>query len=121
MTLPELLLQAEVGLEKAETVHTTPVKGLSVHRDPFKTPAPRGISLPFDRLHDGTRGWTKEDWKQLDACFTDERLDVAEKLGLGPDAMADVDDVRIEDVVDRFIQMMGDARVVDSWGSDWDR
>lgn len=120
MTLPELLMQAEVGLEKDDALHTTPVKGSSVRQDPFKTPAPRGVSLSFN-AHSGTRGWTKDDWKQLDACFTDERLDVAEKLGLGPDAIADVDDVRIDDVVDRFVQMMGGAGVEDLWGIDWDR
>jgi len=40
-------------------------------------------------------------------CFTDERLDVAEKLGLGSDKIADVDDVKVEDVVERFVEMMG--------------
>jgi hypothetical protein len=128
MTLPELLLQAEEGLEREEGVaHGTPVKnsglGFSIHRDPFKTPAPRGASMLSGtrKEREETREWTKDDWKQLDACFTDERLDVAEKLGLGSDKIADVDDVKVEDVVERFVEMMGGSRVVDEWGSDWDR
>lgn len=128
MTLPELLLQAEEGLEKEEGVaHGTPVKGsgleLGMHRDPFKTPAPRGASMLSETREEReeTRGWTKDDWKQLDACFTDERLDVAEKLGLGSDAIADVDDVKVENVVERFVEMMGGSRVLNGWGTDWDR
>jgi len=121
-------MQAEEGLERdgAVAVHGTPVKnsglGLGVHRDPFKTPAPRGASFPLERRETtATREWTKDDWKQLDACFTDERLDVAERLGLGSDKIADVDDVRVEAVVQRFVEMMGGSRVVNGWGSDWDR
>jgi hypothetical protein len=120
MTLPELLMHAEEGLENTE--RKTPVKSSSAYRDPFKTPAPRGASTPEVREPMmTTREWTKDDWKQLDACFTDERLDVAEKLGLGSDKIAGVDDVRVEDVVDRFVEMMGGNLVVDGWGSDWDR
>jgi hypothetical protein len=122
MTLPELLMHAEEGLEKGNG-HVTPVKNVSsiVHRDPFKTPAPRGAFLPSEVEETTTREWTKDDWKQLDACFTDERLDVAEKLGSGSDTIANVDDVRVEDVVDSFVEMMGGSRVVERWGSTWDR
>jgi len=128
MTLPELLLQAEEGLEREEGVaHGTPVKhsklGSGVHRDPFKTPAAKGASMLPKTLEEREEicEWTKDSWKQLDMCFTDERLDVAEKLGLESGKIADVDDVKIENVVERFVEMMGGSRVVDGWGSDWDR
>lgn len=125
MTLPELLMQAEVGLEQKGSIstHETPMKALSFHRDPFKTPGPRGNPISFEACDDNgtTRQWVKEDWKQLDACFTDERLDAAVKLGLGEDAIGDVDEVRIEDVVERFVNTMGGAQVVEGWGSLWDR
>jgi hypothetical protein len=120
MTLPELLMHAEQGLENDDcVVHATPAKisSSSFSRDPFKTPAPRELSVPWETI----RKWTKDDWKQLDACFTDERLDVAEKLGLGTDEVADVDDVSVEHVMERFVEIMGGSQVVAAWGSAWDR
>ena len=136
MTLPELLMHAEEGLERTETaVHKTPIKGLSPlglgvhsrHRDPFETPAPvlrGGSSVSFGARKDEpttSREWNKDDWRLLDACFTDERLDVAERTGSGNDMIAGVDDVKVEDVVARFVEMTGGSRVVDGWGCDWDR
>lgn len=56
---------------------------------------------------DSSRGWTKNDWKRLDSCFTDERLAVAARLGLDNRSLAHVDDVILEDVVDRFIAYNG--------------
>ncbi|EPQ53490.1 hypothetical protein GLOTRDRAFT_139717 [Gloeophyllum trabeum ATCC 11539] len=44
-------------------------------------------------------GWSKDDWKLLDACFTDER----EERGVGADA------VRAEDVVRRYLALVGHA------------
>lgn len=124
MSLPELLRHAEEGLgEREDVAHLTPVKN-AVHRDPFKTPAPRSSAALIEAREekdDTVREWTKDDWRQLDACFTDERLDVAEQRGLGSDKLADVDDIRVEDVVDRFVEMIGGIRVVDKWGSAWDR
>ena len=38
------------------------------------------------------------DWRLLDACFTDERLDVAERSGSWNDMIVGVDDVNVEDV-----------------------
>ncbi|KIJ29113.1 hypothetical protein M422DRAFT_784399 [Sphaerobolus stellatus SS14] len=45
--------------------------------------------------------WTKDHWKRLDTCFTDERYAVAAAKGL--DGMADVTEVDLETVVDRFL------------------
>ncbi|TFK47545.1 hypothetical protein OE88DRAFT_767522 [Heliocybe sulcata] len=42
-------------------------------------------------------GWMKEDWKLLDACFTDERLATG----------ADADEVAAENVVARFLELSG--------------
>ena len=116
MTLPELLRQAETGLEEHEAaVHQTPFKFLNLSRDPFTTPGPRSTPIP-DCEHDQDKGqWTKQDWKQLDACFTDERLHVAESLGMPKGVLADVDDVKFEGVVERFIQTMGGAEEVKIW------
>jgi len=73
MTLPELLLQAEEGLEREEGVaHGTPVKnsglGLGHSSRSFKTPAPRGASMLSETREEReeTREWTKDNWKQLD-------------------------------------------------------
>lgn len=115
MTLPELLVQAEEGLENGG-VHKK-----RVQRDPFQTPAPKGTSFSFEASESKERAWTKDDWKLLDACFTDQRLDVAERMGLGDDIIADVNDVEIEDVVERFVGIMGGSAVIDECGSAWDR
>ncbi|KAF7318265.1 hypothetical protein HMN09_00335000 [Mycena chlorophos] len=45
----------------------------------------REIPLPESDSEEDTshvREWTKADWKALDACFTDERIAVAERLGM---------------------------------------
>jgi hypothetical protein len=51
----------------------------------------------------GEREWTKEDWKHLDACFTDQRLEVGSRLaGAEQNVLASVDMVSIDDVVDKL-------------------
>ncbi|PPR08245.1 hypothetical protein CVT24_001287 [Panaeolus cyanescens] len=128
-TLPELLLEAEHEISFAEKsfhahehshIHIAPPKG----RDPFKTPArPRlssyDHSFNYDTT-DGPRGWTKDEWKLLDACFTDQRLFLAEHLGLS-ESMAPVNLVNLEDVVQRFVDLVGGEDVVAGFGEDWDR
>lgn len=122
MTLPELLKQAEVGLdERATAIHQTPFKPLNLSGDPFTTPGLRCTSIPEHERGQDIRQWAKQDWKQLDACFTDERLHVAESLGMPEDALADVDDIKIEGVVERFIQTIGGAEEIKIWGPLWDR
>jgi hypothetical protein len=76
MTWPELLQKAEVELE-----NDTGVLGLEEipsrldERDPFRTllPAvnaePSSTSTLSQEMPD--REWTCDEWKQLDACFTD--------------------------------------------------
>ncbi|KAK7059613.1 hypothetical protein R3P38DRAFT_2597717 [Favolaschia claudopus] len=95
------------------------------------------------------REWTKADWKVLDACFTDERIAVAQRLGMvlnlspapppktvpfpstpvrnapanvdGPAVMmASADAVDLAKVVERFVGIMGGEQVVKTWGETWD-
>ncbi|KZP28154.1 hypothetical protein FIBSPDRAFT_1039810 [Athelia psychrophila] len=121
MTLPQLLMHAEKDLEHVDGAFGTPPRTARAPVAALKTPPPVNSesSLPQPQVEKGE--WTKNDWKHLDACFTDERLEVGERLGLDEDALADVDDVQIESVVDKFIEMMGGTTVVASWGSLWDR
>ena len=106
MTLPELLVEVEKEV-------ATPAK---VERDPFKTPLPERFRTPFLQTYEkrGEREWTKEEWKLLDACFTDQRLELG---GLG--SLASVDDVAVEDVVARFVDLVGGWGMVDSFGDAW--
>jgi hypothetical protein len=110
-----------------------------VSKDLFKTPLPERrlstasllrsesratplmLPLPvFDAT--GARVWTKDEWRQLDACFTDQRLDIGATLpGADEETVAPVDMVRIEDVVDRFVALMGGVEVVEKWGGAWSR
>ncbi|KAJ7221861.1 hypothetical protein B0H12DRAFT_301891 [Mycena haematopus] len=92
------------------------------------------------------REWTKAEWKMLDACFTDERIAVAAKLGmvlnLSPSprlvpghvnsangaggtgttavVMASADAVDLGAVVGRFVKLMGGERVVQGRGASWE-
>lgn len=132
MTLPELLREAEISLTPSradgslteKTGYSTP-RTLKTfwQRDPFVTPAPAGLrarptsaeaSLYIDT--DGPRDWMKNDWKLLDACFTDERF------ASGRDGdMADAGTVDLEDVVQRFVTLMGGEKVIRRMGVSWTR
>ncbi|KAL1744263.1 hypothetical protein HDZ31DRAFT_39057 [Schizophyllum fasciatum] len=76
----------------------------------------RSTSFVTELGGDGEEDWTKDHWKLLDACFTRERIYVA--LG-GDDSwdpsdanppLADVDEVDLEKVVDRFCTEAGGDR-----------
>lgn len=121
-TLPELLLEAEV-----EVVTGTPVKTVGI-RDSFKTPLPPArfgaVPVPVAFGHGGDeRPWGKEDWKQLDACFTDERLEIGCRLDMddGEEGLAPVDCVIAENVMQRFVLLMGGDELVESFGDGWSR
>jgi len=75
------------------------------------------------RLFDptGPREWGKNDWKILDACFTDERLDAAEKMGMAEGSLADVTDIRLDDVMNRFVEVIGGDAVLAALGPSWMR
>ncbi|KAG6879848.1 hypothetical protein C0992_010806, partial [Termitomyces sp. T32_za158] len=111
-TLPELLKEAEA------TIVGTPTKlATSPH---LFTPVPRpsigrGLARSLFENTAKEKAWTKEEWKLLDACFTDERI----ALGPGDGQLASVDRVVPEDVVRRFQDLLGGEDVINEWGKDW--
>lgn len=147
MTLPELLkeVEVEVGRELEHDHHhearssselwftSTNLEG-SGQRDPFKTPMPDRYRTKLSAqdvpvtdnqsplYESGQHPWTKEEWKLLDACFTDERLDLGATLkGVPEGTLAPVDMVSAEDVVERFIRLVGGEEVVQIRGEAWSR
>jgi hypothetical protein len=119
MSMPDLIQEAESELEK------------SFHgSERFVTPIRANLSAAFasryidpSRLFDptGPREWGKNDWKILDACFTDERLDTAEKMGMAEGSLADVTDIRLDDVVNRLVEVIGGDTVLVAMGPSWTR
>lgn len=136
ITLPDLLQEAEVSIHlegEDQRSPYTPVKRPS--RPPsaqFETPIRRNGSfldpndvpslrkIPLD-LPPGPRDWSRDDWKLMDGCYTDERFALADRLGLGPEEMAPSDDVDLENVVDRYIEVIGGQRVAEVLGDSWRR
>jgi hypothetical protein len=117
MTLPELLHEAESELDPST---------FSRHAEPdFRTPSPapssfRQPTAPLVIDMDGPREWSRSDWKLLDACFTDARLEVGERWG-GEGVLGDVDAVELEDVVRRFEDIFGGTEVVAALGPAFER
>ncbi|KAH9174755.1 hypothetical protein EDB89DRAFT_1950224 [Lactarius sanguifluus] len=108
MTLPELLSEAESELDNPREQHTP--------RTP--SPAPTSFRRPEAPLvidTDGPREWSRSDWKLLDACFTDVRLDIGARWG-SEGSLGDVDAVDLDDVVGRFVDIFGGEEVVSSLG-----
>ena len=117
ISLPELLEKAEEDLRSSPSRSRCGSVALSSIGSP-----------PRSRWHDfmyenadlpGIREWSKADWKLLDSCFTDERYDLAEQMDLEPGSLADVDDVPLESVVERFVMIMGGVENVESHGPSW--
>jgi hypothetical protein len=112
MTLPELLQEAESELD----VPTSSRSAQSAFRTP--SPAPSSFRRPEAPLVvdiDGPRDWSRSDWKLLDACFTDVRLEVGARWG-HEGVLGDVDAVDLEDVVRRFEDIFGGDEVVTRLG-----
>ncbi|KAH9855668.1 hypothetical protein C2E23DRAFT_594530 [Lenzites betulinus] len=128
MTIPELLHEAERSVEQRERSMHTPARATSflndtglfkvpLDRPAFETPGPR------QRVHsrpmfnpNGPRSWDKDDWKLLDACFTDERLALgSHKRPIGEAILAPVDDVDLDRVIDRFMEQTGGVPNDDCW------
>ncbi|KAI0646138.1 hypothetical protein C8Q79DRAFT_1049298 [Trametes meyenii] len=133
MTVPELLHEAERSVEQRERSLHTPSRAGSLldssgvfkrplDQSAFETPGPR------QRVHSrpafnptGPRSWDKDDWKLLDACFTDERLALGSHARpLGEAVLAPVDDVDLDHVVDRFLEQTGGIPMEDCWPG-WSR
>ena len=121
-------ISAEEALREAETK----IKAMSASpggpRTPFPsrsfgaesvqarlvTPSPVVVQthLPEDSQQTQDKvEWTKAHWRRLDTCFTDERLAVSNALRLGAQ-MAEVDDIEIEAVVNRFL---GETPEAEHW------
>jgi len=112
MTLPELLHEVESELDSSASSRL----GQPDFRMP--SPTPSSFARPQAPLvidTDGPREWSRSDWKLLDACFTDARLEVGERWG-SEGVLGDVDAVELEDVVRRFEDILGGAEVVAGLG-----
>jgi hypothetical protein len=98
--------QEEAPAEWQETFFNTPVQAPVAIREPTPEPAREPSPAPsmFERAEHGPREWAKDDWKLLDACYTDARLDAGAAQGLPAGELADVDAVQLDDVVDRFCE-----------------
>ena len=70
---------------------------------------------------EGERQWTKDDWKLLDACFTDERFVVGSNLRVGGNGLVGVEVIDLGHVVDRYIGILGGEESVKRFGPDWER
>ena len=120
MTLPELLSEAESELDPPTTT-TFLKRGQQTPRTP--SPAPSSFRQPEAPLvidTDGPREWSRSDWKLLDACFTDARLEIGARWG-SEGTLGDVDAVELEDVVERFVDIFGGAEVVSGLGPSFER
>lgn len=129
-TLPELLKEAETSiLQEEDSFHSplhaasssvapkTPVAGPST-RSFSRSPASSGSKVQRTvRKLFGPREWSKDDWKLLDSCYTDERL----ALTRSPEALAPIDKINLEKVVDRFSTAAGGQDLVKNFGPAWTR
>ncbi|KAF8341879.1 hypothetical protein F5887DRAFT_975416 [Amanita rubescens] len=119
-TLRDLLIEVEAEV----SFSCTSCQGL-----PTETPVRHKSSLGVFDLsmvsslinQEGERQWAKDDWKLLDACFTDERFVVGRRLHVGGDGLADVEDVDLGHIVDRYIGILGGEKSVKRFGLDWER
>ncbi|KDQ60307.1 hypothetical protein JAAARDRAFT_67866 [Jaapia argillacea MUCL 33604] len=132
-TLPALLKEAELDLDLEQSICTTSTPSFSkysVDGYAYQTPLPniarakKAFDLadgPMEQVSIRPSGeWSRDDWKTLDACFTDERLAVGARMNLGSYALADVDDIELENVVSRYLEYIGGEDVLLGLGSDWD-
>ena len=126
-TLPELLQEAEQELIREGTPLRTPqslrIRSAGGYNTPTTSTAAAGDQSLFKipQLPPGPRAWTKGDWKWMDSCFTDVRLQMAEKRGSGEGNLPGVEEISFEDVMERFVELMGGMEVVESFGTDWTR
>ncbi|KAJ3900024.1 hypothetical protein F5879DRAFT_809899 [Lentinula edodes] len=104
-----------------------------VQEEQFRAVSPRISKSEDDHQNDqqlAYKEWTKEEWRILDACFTDERIDLASRsssnsisspLNDGHEdvPLAEVDFVDVDVVVQRFIVEMGGDDITNARG--WSR
>lgn len=121
VAMPELIREAESELEKSFNESGRFVTPIRANSSVASSSNSRYVDP--SRLFDptGPREWRKNDWKILDACFTDERLDAAEKMGMAEGSLADVTDIRLDDVMSRFVEVIGGDAVLAALGPSWMR
>ncbi len=126
MTVPQLLQEAEHTVEQRERTMHTPSREASFTSDNasfkipslrpvFETPAPRKSHFRPTFNSNGPRAWEKDDWKLLDACFTDERLARSTHKALGEATLAHVDEIELDNVVNRFLEYTASIPVEECW------
>ena len=128
ITLPELLQEAEREVRESPWSLSQRPLVLPTRGDPFLTPIAAKYRVQTARqnveVYGGDideREWTKEDWKHLDACFTDQRLEVGSMLAGSEQMLASVDMVSIDDVVDKFVISKGGFETISRFGELWSR
>ncbi|RDX46692.1 hypothetical protein OH76DRAFT_1406776 [Lentinus brumalis] len=127
MTMPQLLHEAERSVEQRERSLHTPSRKESFASDTsfklplpvdspmFETPGPRRAYPRPTFNPSGPRGWGKDDWKLLDACFTDERIALGSNKRIGEATLAPVEDVVLDNVVNRFLDYTGGIPQDECW------
>lgn len=121
ISLPELLEKAEQDLLTSPARSRIGSVANSEVGSPSRAPS-IGLGFVYQTSDlPGPRDWTKADWKLLDSCFTDERYDLADEQGLELGSLASVDDLNLDNVIDRFVEQMGGSEVVESHGPSWSK
>ncbi|KAJ3734342.1 hypothetical protein DFJ43DRAFT_993538 [Lentinula guzmanii] len=124
-TLGGLLEEAEREVQVEQSKGLTPRVPKSISKE-------NALDLEDGSRHgeqSALREWSKEEWKILDACFTDERIDLASKsssvscLSTFNDRddeipLAEVDLVDVDNVIERFIIESGGVINGCSWSRD---
>lgn len=128
-SLTELLKEAEatVLLEESMLRSLSPPKAakpaapskISAQTSP-KNPRFEAMRSIFDTSA-GPRHWSKADWKALDTCYTDVRAELAKQAGPEEGALVSAEDVDEEQVMARFVELMGGVKVVEVLGDAWIR
>ena len=131
MTLPQLLHEAEQSLHIEDRsnsgsplrsvsplAYKTAAREPSLYQSVLRSTIPSlPVSTPVRPA--GPRLWCKDDWKKLDSCYTDERLAAAGLAGLPMGEMVSADEVDLDSVVDRFVELLGGEQAVASLGETW--
>ena len=117
--LTELLQEAEQSLRKSTPMKSTTNLPTQDHFSPHQRMSSVITENELPLVQPGPREWTKTDWKLLDSCFTDERRLFAERKGLQEGSLVEVDDIDLENVVERFVGLMGGEAMLSTFGQDW--
>ncbi|KAJ7637012.1 hypothetical protein FB45DRAFT_907997 [Roridomyces roridus] len=123
---PQPVTTAQLLAEAEEEVSLSGI-GRSPSRDEMASTRMPALRVDQEEpAEEDEQDWTKNDWKRLDACFTDERIELASRSGMKPRPstpsfqtpvrrpteaavmMAAADAVDIDAVVARYVDLYGD-------------